>query len=54
MSRLTMEDMNSLNAIAGFLRVLGYTEAANILISIQGKATRLINDLEAINHMGDM
>lgn len=54
MSRLSMDDMNSLNAIAGCLRLIGMKEAADILLNIQGKATRLIKELEAINRMGDM
>lgn len=53
MSRLTMEDMNSLNAIAGYLRCIGMKEAADVLTNIQRKATKLIKDLEAINQMGD-
>lgn len=53
MSRLTMDDMNSLNAIAGYLRAIGMKEAADILTNIQGKATKPILELEAINRMGD-
>lgn len=53
MSRLNMDDMNSLNAIAGYLRLIGMKEAADILINIQSKATRLIKDMETINRMGD-
>ena len=54
MSRLSMDDMNSLNAIAGYLRLIGMNDAADILLNIQAKATRLIKDLEVINRMGDM
>lgn len=53
MSRLNMNDMNSLSAIAGYLRAIGMKEAADILTNIQCKATRLIKDMEIINRMGD-
>lgn len=42
MSKLTMNDMNSLNAISGKLHKLGYHDAANILFGIQIRATEMI------------
>lgn len=56
MSRLSMDDMNSLNAIAGYLRLIGMKEAADILLNIQAKATRLIIalDIDTLNRMGDL
>lgn len=39
---LSMVDMNSINAIAGFLRALGYGDLSEVLIGIQYRATRLI------------
>lgn len=46
MDRLDWADMNSLNAIAGALRLYGGTLAADTLNHIQGKATCMITELE--------
>ena len=42
MSKLTMNDMNSLNAISGKLHKLGDHAAANVLFGIQIRATDMI------------
>lgn len=39
---LTMIDMNSLNAISGFLEHLGYSIMADILYRIQCEVTKII------------
>lgn len=46
MDRLDWLDMNSLNAIAGALRLHGGVQAADTLRAIQGKATRMLMELE--------
>lgn len=47
MSELSMLDMNSLNAIAGYLQHTHEHYMAEVLLSIQAKATRM---LEMINN----
>lgn len=44
MDKLTMADMNSLNAIAGYLKNRGDSGAAAVLHQIQCKATKLLTD----------
>lgn len=39
---LTMFDMNSLNAISGFLEHLGYPASADMLYQIQCEVTKII------------
>lgn len=46
MDKLTMNDMNSLNAIAGYLNVIGEFKAAAVLIEIQRKATLMLESEE--------
>ena len=46
MSGLSITDMNSLNAIAGFLRCAGYSGMAEVLITVQAKATEMIKERE--------
>lgn len=46
MSRLTWVDMNSLNAIASFLRQNGYDGFAKCLNGIQARATEMIKEEE--------
>lgn len=45
---LSMIDMNSLNAIAGLLRCEGKDRAADVLLTIQAKATRMIKEREEL------
>lgn len=47
MSKLTMNDMNSLNAISSKLHKLGYHAEANVLFGIQIRATEMILQEEA-------
>lgn len=47
MEKLTWADMNSLNAIAGYLRTIGCNEMAEVLLSIQRKATFMLKADEA-------
>jgi len=52
MDRLDWSDMNSLNAIAGALRLHGGTLAADTLRHIQQKATIMIMELEQSDCQG--
>ena len=45
---LNMIDMNSLNAIAGMLRCMSLYEAAEVLLTIQAKATKMIEEREKL------
>ena len=45
---LSMLDMNSLNAIAGFLRCIGYDGMANVLTTVQAKATKMIKERDEL------
>lgn len=45
MEKLSLADMNSLNAIAGYLRCIGNPEMAAVLLCIQGKATNLLKEV---------
>lgn len=47
MNKLTMNDMNSLNAIAHKLGRMGDHNAANVLLGIQIRATEMILQEEA-------
>ena len=49
MGELSMLDMNSLNAIAGLLRHSGNNNAADVLLSIQRKCTKLLDEKEPSN-----
>ena len=48
MGRLSMTDMNSLNAIAGALRVSGHKGFANRIYRIQAKATEMLQENESV------
>lgn len=54
MSQLSMVDMNSLNAIAGYLRHTGAASderASQVLLRIQKKATDLLKKQDAVVNM---
>ena len=48
MSDLSMLDMNSLNAIAGYLRCEGLTAASEVLLYIQDKATKMTKERDSV------
>ena len=47
MKKLMWRDMNSLNAIAGYLRCSGNDAMAAVLLSIQEKASYMLDKVEA-------
>ena len=49
MDHLTYADMNSLNAIIGYLRCIGEHKIADVLFNIQVKATHLLKQQEVLN-----
>lgn len=46
MEKLSWYDMNSLNAIAGYLRCIGNDGMAAVLLSIQRKASAMLEEAE--------
>lgn len=48
MSDLSMLDMNSLNAIAAYLHLIGSTSFAEVLWHIQDKATKMIKERDSV------
>lgn len=46
MDKLNWYDMNSLNAIAGYLRCIGNHGMAAVLLSIQYKASAMLEEAE--------
>lgn len=46
MEKLSWYDMNSLNAIAGYLRCIGNDGMADVLLSIQYRASAMLKEVE--------